>query len=128
MALDFLVVDNAPAVRRMIHRTLRMGEMPVDHIHEAGSAEEGRHLLDEYWVDGIIAEWECWYDEEQRFVEWLTHNEVLHNIPLLTLTADDRPDTMESLSNRDITNVLIKPFHPEELYEKVKAFKTYVRE
>lgn len=128
MALDFLVVDKSPAMRRMIHRTLRMGKLQVDHIHEAGTVDEARNLLDEYWVDGIIADWDIWMNEDTRFVVWLTNNEVLHNIPLLTVTSDGRPDAIEEVSRQDISFVLVKPFYPEELYNKVTAFKTYERE
>lgn len=128
MALDLLLIDASPAMRRMMHRTLRMGTLQVDHIHEAADAEETQHLLDEHWVDGIIASWQLWYSSQMRMVEWLTSNEVMHEIPLIVTTAEGQDSTLEEIDRCNPAGLLVKPFQPEKLYSKVKALELYETE
>jgi response regulator RpfG family c-di-GMP phosphodiesterase len=128
MTLDFLLVDSSPALRRMMHRCLRMGTMQVGHIHEAGDAQTARHLMDQQWVDGIIASWHIRIDDQTRLVEWLTSDEVMHEIPTFVTTADARSSVIQHITEREVAGVLVKPFQPEELYYTVSELEAYETE
>ena len=54
MAFNVLVVDDSEIIRAMIGKTLKLADIPIGEIHEAGNGKEGLEILEENWVDLVF--------------------------------------------------------------------------
>ena len=56
MPLDVLVVDDSDVIRAMIMKTLRLAQVPVRTAFEAANGREALDLLEDNWVDLVLAD------------------------------------------------------------------------
>ena len=112
-----LIADDEPDLRLLLQTTL---EDPDHRILEASDGEAALHLIRQERPDVVILD---------RMMPKMTGFDVAHavladpatrHVPLILLTALDRPANEEDGSVPDVFAYLVKPFSPLQLLEKVQ--------
>lgn len=119
MAINILVVDDAPTMRKIIIKTIKISGQYAGEIYEAGNGIEALQQLDEHWVDLIITDINMPEMDGMEMLKRLKSTPEFSRIPVIAVTSRGR----KSLEHNDewmlITEYLSKPFHPEKLRDVI---------
>jgi two-component system chemotaxis response regulator CheY len=121
MALNVLVVDDSPVMRRMVRRSLGMCGLPMGEIYEAGNGAEGLAVLGERWVDVVIADVNMPEVDGVEMVERMAADGMLARLPVVMVSSDRSEARIERLKALGVRAYLTKPFRPEAFREVVEA-------
>ncbi len=124
--LRILIVDDDPAMRRLVRRLLeyyRAGE-----VVEAGDGAEAVAVLREEPVDGMVVDLEMPNLGGLELVRALRASGAWQALPVLVLTA--RTDREEILTLRDlgVHDYLLKPLNPARDGARLQGFLAALRQ
>lgn len=120
MPLRILIVDDSPAMRRMICRTISLSGLEVADYVEAGDGIEALEILNREWVDVILADINMPRMNGEEFVQELSQAGITTSVPVIIVSTDGtalRRDRMIGLGAR---GYLVKPFMPETLRDEIE--------
>jgi two-component system chemotaxis response regulator CheY len=119
MALNVLVVDDSAVMRAMVIKTLRMINLPLGQVLEAGNGEEGIALLDRNWVDLILVDINMPVMNGEQMIERLKQNPATRDVPVIVISTEGSETRIARLSEKGAAFVH-KPFAPEVIREVIK--------
>lgn len=120
MGYKLLVVDDSTTVRAMLLKCLRMGDVPVESVHEAGNGKEALALLEEHRVDLIFTDINMPEMNGLEFIEHLSEDERHNAIPIVIVSTDTIEARRDSLEAKGVRGYLRKPFTPEGMVSVVQ--------
>jgi two-component system chemotaxis response regulator CheY len=115
MQKDVMIVDDSPAMRSFIRRTIVIGGLDVGRCLEAGNGEEALALLRNDIVDVILTDFNMPVMDGEQFVQNLRENDRLSPVPVIVISTDSTRKRMSSLQSLGVHGYLCKPFTPERL-------------
>jgi two-component system, chemotaxis family, chemotaxis protein CheY len=115
MQKDVMIVDDSPAMRSFIRRTVVIGGLEVGRCLEACNGEEALTLLRSNAVDVILTDFNMPIMDGEQFVLNLRQNDELGRIPVIVISTDSTQKRMSRLQSLGVHGYLCKPFTPEEL-------------
>lgn len=118
MALNVLVVDDSAVMRSIIIKTLKMTDLPLGDIWEAGNGEEGLRLLNEKWIDLALIDIHMPVMDGEEMIRHLRKNPQYENLPVIVVSSESDPNKIEMMLKQGAT-FIHKPFKPETLKEVV---------
>lgn len=115
MAFNILIVDDSPAMRRVVRRVVDISGTDVGTLFEAGNGLEALALLREEWVDLIMTDINMPdMDGEQLLLE-VRKDPVLASVPVLIVSTDRSNARVEQMMTLGADGYLSKPFLPATL-------------
>jgi two-component system chemotaxis response regulator CheY len=125
MGLRVLIVDDSPAMRAYVRRSLQSAGISLSSIHEAGDGEEAcalvdRHYGDGQWFDLILTDLNMPKMNGEDFVKKLRLNETQRHIPVLIISTDSTQTRVTRLRELGAQGYVSKPCHPETIRLKVE--------
>jgi two-component system chemotaxis response regulator CheY len=121
MQKDVMIVDDSPAMRSFIRRTVVIGGFEVRRCLEAGNGEEALALLRNDTVDVILTDFNMPVMDGEQFVQNLRQSERLNRVPVIVISTDSTRGRMSRLQALGIHGYLCKPFTPEMLAQMLSA-------
>ena len=116
--LNVLVVDDSTVARAMIIKTLRMAEIPLSDLHEASNGQEALDLIEEHWIDLVLADINMPVMSGDEMVERIRANPGWSDLAVIVISTDGSRPRIEKLVHQGIM-FLRKPFTPEVLRDVV---------
>src|SRR6266568_8720200 len=113
MRKDVMIVDDSPAMRSFIRRTIVIGGLEVGRCLEAGNGNEALELLRDDIVDVILTDFNMPVMDGEQFMKNLSVNERLSPVPVIVISTDSTRKRMSSLQSLGVHGYLCKPFTPE---------------
>jgi len=124
MPYDVLVVDDSDVTRSMIAKTLQLANIPVAACFEAANGREALEILDEHWIDLVLADLNMPIMGGDELLRIMRSSRQLIDIPVIVVTSERcSPEKLKSLWKASA--YVRKPFTPEEIRD---AFTGLVRE
>jgi two-component system chemotaxis response regulator CheY len=120
MQKDVMIVDDSPAMRSFIRRTVVIGGLELGRCLEAGNGEEALALLLNDTVDVILTDFNMPVMDGEQFVQNLRKNDKLNRIPVIVISTDSTRKRMSSLQSLGVHGYLCKPFTPERLAQMLR--------
>lgn len=121
MQKDIMIVDDSPAMRLFIRRTILIGGLDIGDCQEAGNGEEALALLRNHIVDVILTDFNMPIMDGEQFVENLRRSEELRHVPVVVISTDSTQSRMSRLRSMGVHGYLCKPFTPEELAHMLRS-------
>lgn len=121
MRKDVMIVDDSPAMRLFIRRTVLIGGLEVGRFLEAGNGAEALALLRNDTVDVILTDFNMPVMDGEQFVRNLQRNDNLSRVPVIVVSTDSTRKRVASLQSMGVQGYLCKPFTPEELAQMLRA-------
>lgn len=118
-----LVVDDEPAIRRLILRLLAFEGHPRDSMAEAGSAEEALALLQRERFDLVLTDFRMTRMSGAELLAWLREHQPWVRRCLMTGYQEDRA-AVEGLELGEAHALLRKPWDNQELTQVVRELLT----
>lgn len=115
MAFTVLIVDDSPAMRSFVKRVLELSGFEMGCCLEASNGREALDLLSHEWVDVILTDINMPVMNGEEFVQNLTRNPTLQNIPVIVISTDRTEDRVRQMLELGAKGYVKKPFQPEEL-------------
>ncbi len=117
-SLNVLVVDDSSVARAMIIKTLRMTELPLGEIREASDGREALELIEEHWIDLVLADINMPVMDGDEMVGRIRDNPAWSDLAVVVISTDGSRPRIERLIHRGV-RFLRKPFMPETLRDVV---------
>jgi two-component system chemotaxis response regulator CheY len=118
MSLNVLIVDDSRTIRAVIAKTLKMAEVPVGSVFEAGNGKEALEILDREWIDIVFADINMPVMGGIEMIEKMAADGLLRTIPVIIVSTEGSTTRIEQLRSKGVRAYLRKPFTPE-LFKKV---------
>lgn len=121
MSVNVLVVDDSDVIRSMILKTLRIAEVPVASAFEASNGREALSILEDNWVDVVLADINMPVMDGMEMVDRMQGSADLANIPVIIVSTDGNASRIEDLRAKGVAAYMRKPFTPEMLRDVVSG-------
>jgi two-component system chemotaxis response regulator CheY len=119
MAFNILIVDDSPAMRRVVRRVVEIAGVDVGKYLEAGNGIEALALLRSDWVDLVMTDINMPdMDGEQLLVE-VRNDPILATIPVLVVSTDRSETRAKKMMSLGADGYVSKPFLPTTLSQEM---------
>jgi two-component system chemotaxis response regulator CheY len=115
--MEVLIVDDASAMRRIIHGLLK--ELGFKHMREA---ENGQLALDELArkkAGLVVLDWNMPVMTGIELLRAMRADDTLKDIPVLMVTAEAKKENIVEAVQAGVSNYIVKPFSAATLLEKL---------
>lgn len=120
MAYNILVVDDSKVVRTMVVRILKMAEIDLGEVHEAGNGREALSILDKNWIDLVLADINMPVMSGLEMVDEMSRKGMMGSIPVVIISTERSVTRIEELKAKGVSAYLRKPFTPESIRSVVE--------
>lgn len=115
MTMSVLVVDDSDIIRRMIVKTMSLAELPTGAVFEASNGREALQVLDESWVDLVLADLNMPVMDGLEMIGRMRATPELAGIPVVVVSTEGAESRIDELERLGISAYLRKPFTPEQI-------------
>ena len=124
-SLRILIVDDSPAMRAYVRRTVQLASLPVKNIFEAANGLEalavvGKENRDPNKLDMIFVDLNMPVMNGEEFVEKLREDERDAKLPVLIISTDATQQRVKRLRELGAQGYISKPCQPEMIRLKVQ--------
>ncbi len=119
MALNILIVDDSAVVRAMILKTLKVAEVPIGEVFQAGDGKAGLEALESHWIDLVFADINMPVMTGEEMIERMRQNPAWHDLPVIVVSTEGSQTRIEQLQQKG-AHFIHKPFAPEIVREVVQ--------
>ena len=112
-----LIVDDSPAMRSFIRRTMQIAGLEAGKYLEASDGVEALEILEREWVDVILTDINMPRMNGEEMVRRLEADERLRTVPVIVISTDGTDERMQHMALLGTRAYLKKPFQPEALRE-----------
>ena len=112
MAINILIVDDSGVMRSMIIKTLRMAEVDLGDIHQAGNGKEGLDVLGEEWIDLAIVDINMPVMNGEEMIDRMHEDPEMKEIPVIVVSTEGSKARIERLEHKGAV-FIHKPFTAE---------------
>lgn len=119
MALNVLIVDDSDVIRSMITKTLRLAQVPIANVYEAGNGKEALAVLGETWVDFVLADINMPVMNGTEMIERMRACPETADIPVIVVSSEGATERVDTLTSVGVSAWIRKPFTPEEIRDVV---------
>jgi two-component system chemotaxis response regulator CheY len=119
MAINILIVDDSGVMRSMIAKTIRLSGLELGEIHQAGNGREGLDVLNQNWIDLVIADINMPVMNGEEMIDRILENPDLRDIPIVVVSTEGSKTRVDRLQKKGI-RFIHKPFTPEAIRDTVK--------
>lgn len=113
MGFKILLVDDSRTTRKVIAKTLRMANVPIDELYEANNGKEALELLGDQWIDLVLADINMPVMNGIEMIEKMSEEGMLKNIPVIMVSTVGSETRIEELKTKGVRAYIRKPFLPE---------------
>lgn len=121
MALNILLVDDSDIIRAMIGRTLALSGIDVGRLFEASNGREALSILDEEWVDLVLADLNMPVMDGAEMIDSMRANPATANVPVIVVSTEGATQRIDDLTAKGVSAWVRKPFTPEEIRDVVSG-------
>ena len=113
--MRILIVDDSSMMRAMIKRVVRMTQVPVEEILEAGDGAEALKLLESHDVQLLLTDINMPVMNGADLLRRVAGNDRWRDLTRVIISTDGSTQRREEAADLSVRCYLKKPFSPEVL-------------
>ena len=117
-ATHVLLVHEAEPMRRVARALL--GQLGVQHMLEAGHAEQALAVLGQARVDIVLCDWQLPGQDGLQLLERLRSMDAHRQLPFVLITGETDRTVLQHAVNSGASHVLVKPFSAATLADRIR--------
>jgi two-component system, chemotaxis family, chemotaxis protein CheY len=118
-AIDVLIVDDSPAMRRLLRRTLGMCHFALGRVVEAADGQEALDILQEITVGLVLLDVNMPKIDGVTLLKLLQQRNDSAMTPTVVVSTDGSRERIDAAIAAGAKGYVCKPFRPEELERAV---------
>ena len=119
MSLNVLIVDDSAVGRMMIAKALRLSDVDVGEVFQAGDGQQGLDAMASTWIDVVFADINMPVMNGEEMIEHIRENPEWANTPIVVISTEGSQTRIERLEQK-VTRFIHKPFTPETVRDIIK--------
>ena len=119
MAFNILIVDDSPAMRRVVRRVVHISGVDVGALLEAGNGIEALAVLRTEWIDLIMTDINMPGMDGEELLQEVRKDPLLSSIPVLVVSTDRSESRLQQMMALGAGGYIAKPFMPAVLSEEI---------
>jgi len=119
MALNILLVDDSATVRAVISKALKLANVDINELHQAGHGQEAMDVLENEWIDLIFCDISMPVMDGEEFVTAMNEKGMIETIPVVIVSSAGSEPRVARLKEKGVRDYIQKPFTPERIREVV---------
>ena len=119
--IKVLVIDDAPAMRKIVIINLKKLGFDNDHITVAQDGAEGLKRINKEEPTLILCDYHMPKMTGLELLKILQNDEELKNIPFIMVTSDSNKEKINESKKEGVNEYIIKPFNAAELKKRIKS-------
>jgi two-component system chemotaxis response regulator CheY len=119
MAFNILIVDDSPAMRRVVRRVVFLSGVEVGKYLEACDGRKALEILRSEWVDLIMTDINMPDMDGEQLLLAVRHDAMLADIPVLVVSTDRSEARIRQMLAGGANGYISKPFMPAALSEEI---------
>jgi len=119
MGYRILIVDDSEIIRKIVRKSIGMSGLDVGQIYEAENGLQALKILDNEWVDIVLADLNMPEMSGMELVEKMSADNLLVSIPVVIVSSEHSETRIEELKKKGIRAYIKKPFRPENFRDIV---------
>ena len=119
MAFNILIVDDSPAMRRVVRRVVDLSGVDTGKYLEAGNGVEALTVLRSEWVDLIMTDINMPGMDGEELLREVRLDPMLASIPVLVVSTDRSDARVKQMMAIGADGYVSKPFRPAELSQEM---------
>ena len=119
MGYRILIVDDSEIIRKIVRKSIGMSGLDVGEIFEAENGLQALKVLDNEWVDIVLADLNMPEMSGMELVEKMSADNLLVSIPVVIVSSEHSETRIEDLKKKGIRAYIKKPFRPENFRDIV---------
>jgi two-component system chemotaxis response regulator CheY len=119
MAFIILIVDDSPAMRRVVRRVVDLSGFEIERYLEAGDGIEALTVLRAERVDLIVTDINMPVMDGEQLLLAIRNDASLAEIPVLVVSTDQSAARVQDMMAHGANGYISKPFMPAALSEQM---------
>ena len=115
LAYNILIVDDSPAMRRVVRRVVELTQADIGNCFEADSGITALTALRANWVDLIMTDINMPGMDGEELLTEVRKDPMLAEIPLLVISTDHTDLRIAQMMKLGANGYISKPFMPAAL-------------
>jgi two-component system chemotaxis response regulator CheY len=117
MAFNVLIVDDSSSMRAVIKKTIKMSGFAVGQYLEAGDGIDALEVLNDAWVDLILADINMPRMNGLELMQRLKKHELHRTVPVIMVTTEGSQKKIDEAQSLGAAGYIKKPFTPQDIKE-----------
>jgi two-component system chemotaxis response regulator CheY len=118
MAYIVLVVDDSPAMRSVIKKTILASGIDVEEFYEAADGVEALAIVRHHRLDIILTDFNMPHMDGMELLQELKKDDQLKAIPVVVTSVEGSRKRVDAFTAEGAVGYIKKPFTPEEARDK----------
>jgi two-component system chemotaxis response regulator CheY len=118
MSLNVLVVDDSAVMRSMIIRAMKMAELPLGEIHQAGDGQDGLDQLKANWIDLVVVDINMPVMNGEEMIGHMKTDPLTQDTPIIVVSTEGSEKRIQRLKDQGAM-FIHKPFSPEQIRDTI---------
>jgi two-component system chemotaxis response regulator CheY len=119
MYADVLIVDDSTAIRKILQRFLRLSDLPLGEIHEAGDGAEAIEILKNRAFGLVLSDLNMPGMDGFGLLAKVKEIEHMRNVPVVLITTEESQGNIEQAMRLGAAGYIRKPFTAERIREEL---------
>lgn len=120
MSTHLLVVDDSPAMRKMITRVIEMSGFDIASLAQASDGVEALEILRAKPVDLVLTDINMPIMTGEELLREMAGNGMLKRIPVVVVSTDATDARMRQMMELGARGYVVKPFQPASLRNELE--------
>jgi two-component system chemotaxis response regulator CheY len=113
-------VDDSQIIRKIIHRTILMANVPIGLLWNASNGLEALQVINNEWVDLVLLDLNMPVMTGSDFGEKMSEKGLIDKVPVIVVSTEGSESKVERLLEKGARAFVRKPFTPEDIRKTVR--------
>ena len=110
-----LIVDDSSVMRKIVERSLRLADIKIDEVLEAGNGAEALGVLNKGRVDLILCDINMPVMDGLEFIKHLSGVDNAKGVPVVMITTEGSEGHVVQALSAGARGYIRKPFTPDQV-------------
>jgi two-component system chemotaxis response regulator CheY len=121
MAFNLLIVDDSPAIRKILQRVLQQADVPIGNVYEAGDGLQAIAILESQSVNLILTDVNMPNMDGMQLLSRVKSTPAWKDVPVVVITTEGGQTKVMEALRLGAAGYVRKPFSADQIRDKLRG-------